>query len=83
MAARTETERAKLAKALGEARETHDAIRAETDRLSRQQAAHEAEVATMRKTQLSLQRDKNDLQGALDRTKQELALKAVPKTVKN
>ncbi|KAF8328184.1 uncharacterized protein EI90DRAFT_3065826 [Cantharellus anzutake] len=77
---RAEAENKRTLKQLTSARETIDAQKNETERLQGSlddiQSKHETDVAQMRKTTASLQREKSDLQTTLDTLKSDLAKKS-------
>ncbi|KAG8719434.1 hypothetical protein FRC08_002819 [Ceratobasidium sp. 394] len=74
---RLEGEQKRMAKQLSSARETSDAHKNEMERLTTAleelRAKYETDVATMRKNAAGLQRDKSDLQAALDALKADMA----------
>ncbi|KAG8708982.1 hypothetical protein FRC09_000925, partial [Ceratobasidium sp. 395] len=74
---RLEGELKRMAKQLSAARETSDAHKNEMERLSvaleELRAKHETDIATMRKNAAGLQREKSDLQAALDALKADMA----------
>lgn len=77
---KTESERNKLSKELNSARELLDGHKVDNERLVAQletlQNKHDTDMANMRRTTAGLQREKTDLQSALDAAKNELVLRA-------
>lgn len=77
---KSESERAKLAKELSSTRDALDAQKMDNERLVSQfdalKSKHETDMANMRRTTAGLQREKSDMQAALEAAKNELALRA-------
>ncbi|KZV93038.1 hypothetical protein EXIGLDRAFT_646596 [Exidia glandulosa HHB12029] len=79
-AQRLDGEHKRAVKQLAAARDTSEQHKSESERLAATldefKAKHETDVAQMRKTQASLQRDKSDLQSALDALKSDIVKKS-------
>ena len=77
---RAEAENKRMLKQLSSARETIDAQKNETERLQSSledlKSKHETDIAQMRKTTASLQRERSDLQNSLDALKSDVAKKS-------